>query len=330
MTSLGETIIEADDEIKLDKHIKNVLAYKPVLARIFKETVVECRNMNYEEIEACIEGEISIDVVGLNPGTTNTAKIEGRTQEDSVNNEGKITFDIRTILRIPELQQELGVKILVDVEAQKNDTPGYDIIERAIFYCCRMISAQLSTEFTNETADKVKYGNLKKVYSIWICTETSQKKANTIERYNINRSVYPEKKEGSEPRYDLIEAIIVNISKDHNTDGSDSELINFLTDLFNEEMNSRKKIDLLKNRYKLLTTESFESEVELMTAYSAGLEKKGKIKGFEELSNLIQWLLKQNRIEDINAVTVQDSDKADTARQKLFEEYEKENGKHNS
>lgn len=134
-----------------------------------------------------------------------------------------------------------------DVEAQKNDTPGYDIIERAIFYCCRMISAQLSTEFTNETADKVKYGNLKKVYSIWICTETSQKKANTIERYNINRSVYPEKKEGSEPRYDLIEAIIVNISKDHNTDGSDSELINFLTDLFNEEMNSRKKIDLLKN-----------------------------------------------------------------------------------
>lgn len=67
-----------------------------------------------------------------------------------------------------------------------------------------------------------------------------------------------------------------------------------------------------------------------MTAYSAGLEKKGKIKGFEELSNLIQRLLKQNRIEDINAVTVQDSDKADTARQKLFEEYEKENGKHNS
>lgn len=317
MTSLGETIVEADDEIKLDKHIKNVLAFKPVLARIFKETVVECQNMSYEEIEACIEGEISIEIIGLNPGTTNTAKIEGRAQEDSVNNEGKVTFDIRTILRIPKLQQELGVKILVDVEAQKNDNPGYDIIERAIFYCCRMISAQLSTEFTNKTADKVKYGNLKKVYSIWICTETSQKKANSIERYKISRSVIPEEKKGVEPRYDLIEAIIVNISESHNTEGSKSDLINFLTDLFNEEIGSEEKICLLKSRYKLPTTKEFEKEVTSMTAYSAGLERKGANK----LSNLINWLLAQNRIEDIHAVTELDSEKADIARKRLFEEY---------
>lgn len=54
-----------------------------------------------------------------------------------------------------------------------------------------------------------------------------------------------------------------------------------------------------------------------MTAYSAGLERKG----VNKLSNLINWLLAQNRIEDIHAVTELDSEKADIARKRLFEEY---------
>ena len=131
-TALGEEIVSMDSaEIRLDRNIKNILAYKPILARIFRETVIECKEMTYDEILQCIEGEVHIDTIGLYPGTSNVQKIEGRTQEDAVYREGKVTYDIRTVLRIPN-GEELGIKLLVDVEAQNDDTPGYDLTERAI------------------------------------------------------------------------------------------------------------------------------------------------------------------------------------------------------
>ena len=52
-----------------------------------------------------------------------------------------------------------------------------------------MISAQQGVEFSTDADDPVKYGNIKKVYSIWLCTDTAQKRANTIERYGIDRSM---------------------------------------------------------------------------------------------------------------------------------------------
>lgn len=293
LTDLGNEIANIpQSDIKLDEYIKRILAHKPVLARIFKETITECKNLSYEEIENSIEGDINISVIGVMPNTSNTSKIEGRNQEDAIFNEGKVTYDLRTILRIAAPKQSVGVKLLVDVEAQKDDTPGYDISERAIYYCCRMISSQLSTEFTNSTSDRKKYGNIKKVYSIWICTETSQKKANTIERYNINRTVYPAFKKIPKSRYDLMEAVLVNISEKHDTEGTENELIKLLTDLFNENISGEEKVELLKNTYNIPTTEEFEKEVSNMTAYAAGLIEKGEEKGkYKATINAIQRMI---------------------------------------
>lgn len=44
-----------------------------------------------------------------------------------MNGEGKVTFDIRTFIRIPMSDDSVGVKILVDLEAQKEESPRYDI-----------------------------------------------------------------------------------------------------------------------------------------------------------------------------------------------------------
>ena len=61
LTGLGKTIIATDqDRIRLDRAVKNILAYKPLLARIFKETVEECMNMSPKEIEDCIEGDVLV------------------------------------------------------------------------------------------------------------------------------------------------------------------------------------------------------------------------------------------------------------------------------
>lgn len=40
LTGLGKAIVAADpDKIRLDMTVKNILAYKPLLSRIFKEVV---------------------------------------------------------------------------------------------------------------------------------------------------------------------------------------------------------------------------------------------------------------------------------------------------
>lgn len=294
MTALGTAVSTTD--AKLDAHVKNILAFKPVLARIFKETIIECHDMSYEEIESCIEGDVQIDVIGLNPGTSNPSKISGNAQEDTQDGEGKITYDIRTFIRIPRSNCLVGVKILVDLEAQKQEKPGYDIAERAIYYCSRMLSSQLSVEFENSSADKVKYGNLKKVYSIWICTETSQKRANTVERYTIHRSVWPYDKCPDIPRYDLMEAIIVNISKKHDTENSSSNMINMLTRLFDESLASGEKLKILKADYGLPVTTEFEREVLDMTAYAARLLNEGLEQGrSEERTEMICHMLQSGK-----------------------------------
>jgi len=277
LTEVGEAISSTpQDDIKLDGYIKNILKYKPVLSRIFKETISECRDMEYSEIEKCI-GEISVSKIPLNPGMSNPTKIVGDEQEDFVIGEGKITYDLRMSLYIPS-SETVEVKLLVNVEAQKDDEPGYDISERAIFYCCRMISGELSTEFTNKSNDRKKYGNIKKVYSIWICTETSDEKANTVEEYFIKRRIRPVVKETKTPRYDLMRAVIVNISKNHNAENSDSEMIKVLTTLFNETMDAQRKIEIM-DEHGIETTKEFEEEVSGMTAYAAGLLSKGEARG---------------------------------------------------
>jgi len=271
----------SSDEIKLDKQIKKVLACKPILSRILLEVVEECEGMTPEEVERCIEGEVLVARLFVEPGFTNSEIIAGENQEDFELGEGLVTYDIRTSLIIPNKGGESErhyIKILIDVEAQKDDTPGYPISLRAMFYCSRMVSSQLGTEFDNRTSDKEKYGNLKKVYSIWICTETAQKRANTIEKLSINREFLVGRHDDEE-RYDLMTAIIINISKTHNTGGTDNELICMLTDLLNEDMSADDKIDILENRYHIPMTEEIKEEVDEMLAYTANIKKQGEAKG---------------------------------------------------
>ena len=54
-----------------------------------------------------------------------------------------------------------------------------------------------------------------------------------------------------EPRYDIMNAILINISGKHDTDGTDNGLIRMLTDLFDERINGTDKIKRLRDSYGL-------------------------------------------------------------------------------
>ncbi len=298
LTGMGKAIIATDPiKIKLDQSVKNVLAHKPLLARIFKEVVDECRDMSYDEIEACIEGEVLISKVYVDGGLTNAGeRIDGLSTEAYLIDEGLDKYDIRTYLRLPSADEAVGIKILVNLEAQNDDTPGYDIVLRSLFYCCRMVSAQQGVEFTTDADDPVKYGNIKKVYSIWICTETAQKRANTIEKYGIQRE-FLLGSNTDEPRYDILNAIMINISAKHDTGNTDNELIKLLTDLFDERMDGKAKVNRLSSKYGLKMTKNIEKDVMSVCGYADAMEKKGLERGIEqgEERRLISLICKKLR-----------------------------------
>ena len=105
--------------------------------------------------------------------------------------EGTVRYDIRFLVSLSKEKAQIG--LIVNVEAQNRFDPGYPLLKRGIYYCCRMISSQYGTEFTG--AD---YGKLKKVYSIWLCTDPTVRFRNTINRYFVaeNHMVGKEKRAG--------------------------------------------------------------------------------------------------------------------------------------
>ena len=115
----------------------------------------------------------------------------------------EVTYDIRFYVLLPKGER---IKLILNVEVQKDFYPGYDLVTRAVFYCTRMISAQLNTEFNDSN-----YDDIKKVYSIWICPNASRKETDTITEYHIEpRTLY-----GSSEirhRYDLMSVVMVGLN----------------------------------------------------------------------------------------------------------------------
>ncbi len=316
LTGLGKTIIATDpDKIRLDQAVKNILAFKPLLARIFKEVVEECQDMDVDEIEACIEGEVLVSKVYVDGGLTNAGeRIDGLSTEAYFNDEGLDKYDLRTYLRIPEKDVAECVKLLINVEAQNEDKPGYDIPLRALFYCCRMVSAQQGVEFGTDADDPVKYGNIKKVYSIWICTDTAQRRANSIEKYAVNRSILVGNN-SDDPRYDIMNAIIINISGKHNTEDTENDLIRMLTDLFDERINGAEKVEKLRE-YGLKLTKDVESEVSDMCTYATAMENKGIEKGLKALVQSLKEYIKD--FDTLYKAVVKNEDYKDVSREEVM------------
>jgi hypothetical protein len=83
------------------------------------------------------------------------------------------------------------------------------------------------------------------------------------------------------PRYDIMNAIIINISGRHDTGNTDNELIRLLTDLFDERINGKEKIEKLRS-YGLRLTKEVRSEVANMCTYATAMENRGIEIGIEK------------------------------------------------
>lgn len=279
---LTNSLDNAKDKAKYDTQVKKILSDKYILAWILKYSVKEFREAEIEQVIPCIEGEPDIEVMPMNPGSKKPDAIIGIATEDAVLHEGKVIYDIRFCVVTPT---KIRVKMYMNIEAQKKYYPGYDIVTRAIFYCARMLSAQLDTEFTADN-----YDDIKKVYSIWICMDTPGYAQNTITEYSIEQKKVLGQFDGK-ARYDLLAAIMVCIGKNSETE-QNAPLHKLLATVLSEKMSVKEKTDILQREYDIPTQE-VEEALDTMCNLSDRIEEKGIEKGIEkgvEKGRLLQLL----------------------------------------
>ena len=198
-----------------------------------KGTTKKNINKKIDDIIAGIEKEPEVATREVYPGA-----IHGMNTESAILGEGKVTYDIYFYVMTREKE---SVKIIINIELQREYYVGYHFGARGVFYCSRMISGQLDKEFTADN-----YDDMKKVYSIWICMNAPEKDANTITRCSMKQEeIYGDFED--EELCDFLSVIVIRLSGKDNRDKK-NKLIDMLTVLLSEEMDAEtKKRELAEN-----------------------------------------------------------------------------------
>ena len=252
----------AGDKAQYDENAKRLLGNKSILAHILTSTVEEFRGMNPADVEGHIEGEPCISSVPVEPGLTNIKqggkRLTGLNSESVDVNEGVVRFDIVFYVRLKD-----GVsQIIINIEAQKDDPSGYSILNRGIFYACRLISSQKERDFVNTN-----YDDIKCVYTIWICMNMPE---NSLDYYQLaNRKVL-----GSrtwEGKQDMINIVLIGLAKDLPVHDEKYELHRLLVALMSKQLTTSEKLNIIEKEYKIQVNDTLRKDVSVMCNLSQGI-----------------------------------------------------------
>ena len=270
----------ADHKAEYDERAKRLLGQKIILAHILVKTVAEFKGMNPKNVVNYIEGEPMIGIVPVEPGLTNRERTESGTRvvgfntENAEINEGLVRFDIVFYVR---MRGGLS-QIIVNVEAQKNAPETYSILNRAIFYVCRLVSSQKERDFIH-----MNYDDIKRVYSIWICMDMSE---NSIEHIQLARNRLLGNQEWA-GKLDILNIVIIGLSE--NLPGHDEkyELHRLLVTLLSTEMRPAEKLEMLEREYDMPMEEAARKEIFNMCNLSEGIVEKTTAKVTAEVTTEI-------------------------------------------
>ena len=272
-TTLAAGIRAADEESKYDAVCKELLSEKIILAYILKTCAVEFAEYDVNEIaEKFIEGTpaISAEPVMRNESAS---KISGMGEVDATITEGTVTFDIFFRAVLPK--GEGVIELIVNVEAQGGYKVTYPLVKRGVYYSCRMVSAQYGREFSHSHYEKVK-----KVYSIWICTNPAQKRRNSISSYSMAEKTLVGDTHEKREHYDLQTVVMVWLG---DRDGKNYEgLLKLLGTLLSTEETPEYKKRVLGDEFHIPMTETLEGEVSEMCNLSQGVLAKGREEGIQQ------------------------------------------------
>jgi len=272
-TTMAQGLHITDENAGYDAACKRVLSEKAILARIMKACLEEYKNCDVNDIAGkYIEGQPQVSEVPVLPDESGSV-ISGMDTEDKSIREGSVTYDIRFRAVVPGTEEQIG--LIINVEAQNDFYPGYPIITRGVYYCCRIISSQYGREFTGSH-----YERIKKVYSIWICMNPPKYRKNSITRYRlVEEQLVGEAVEPVEPveNYDLLSIVMLCLGGPGG--GNYEGVLRMLDVLLSNETSEAEKRKILQDDYGIQMTQTMEQEVSVMCNLSKGVEEKGMAKG---------------------------------------------------
>lgn len=266
---IKNAVAVTDIEAQYDTCAKRLLGNKDILAHILVTVVDEFKGMRPREAIKYIEGEPIIGVIPVEPGLTNSIhqtdgnRIVGFNTESVEINEGEVRFDIIFYARTNN-----GLsKIIVNIEAQKDEPTSYQILNRAIYYVCRQISSQKQREFTGTD-----YDSIKKVYSIWICMNM---KENSLCHYHMTGEniIGSHKWKGNA---DLINIIMIGLSEKLPKKSKGYELHRLLGTLLSKILTKEEKLEIIESEYDITENKiELRKEVNTMCNLSQGIKEWG-------------------------------------------------------
>lgn len=203
--------------------------------------------------------------------------------EDATITEGTVTYDIRFLAYAPVSGER--IRLIINVESQNKWSPGYPLLKRAVYYCSRMISAQYGTEFTNS-----QYGQIAKVYSIWICPSPPQDHQHTITRYRMTEENVVGNVREPVSHYDLMTVIMLGLGDPE--DIQDDNILRLLSVLLMPKIDDAEKKRILQDEFAIPMTEDLERSIDQMCNLSEGVMARGRAEGrAEATATLIRNLM---------------------------------------
>jgi hypothetical protein len=295
-TEIKNAVNSAGDKAQYDENAKRLLGNKSILAHILASTVEEFKGINPKDVEGYIEGEPYIGSVPVEPGLTNIKqdgkRIAGLNSESIDINEGTVRFDIVFYVRLKD-----GVsQIIINIEAQKGIPSEYHILNRGIFYACRLVSSQKERDFVNTN-----YDDIKCVHTIWICMNMSE---NSLDYYGLaNRKVLGSKK--WEGKQDMINIVLIGLAKDLPEHDEKYELHRLLGALLSGELKEQKKLEIIEKEYNIPINDEIRKDVNVMCNLSLGIEERAAEKATEKTIESVVMKMYSNNfpLEQISIAT---------------------------
>ncbi len=261
--TLAKKIDVAGQKASYDSNCKNLLANKQILAWILKTCVTEFKDCSIKDIEEkYIEGTPQISEVAIHRDES-AEFIDGIGKEDVTMKEGTAIYDIYFWVISPK-DGEM-IRLLINVESQNDFYPGYPLIKRGVYYCSRMISSQYRTEFSGSHYEKIK-----KVYSIWVCTNPPKYRRNTITAYSMNETNIVGEVAEQKGNYDLLTVLTIGLGGNHG-DKNYEGLLKMLEVLLSDEVLPEEKKKILKSEFDIAMTKTMEREAMEMCNLSQGI-----------------------------------------------------------
>lgn len=267
---MKDAVMATDVEAQYDEKAKRLLGHKYILAYILIKTVDEFSGMLPESVVPYIEGEPFISAIPIEPGLTNVVdkeqgrRIVGLNTEHVEVNEGMVRFDIVFYVRMKDGLSQM----IVNIEAQKDDPAGYDILNRAIFYVSRLVSSQKERDFSNTN-----YNDLKRVFSIWICMNMSENSMDYVHLAN-------DKLLGSfqwRGRLDLLNIVLIGLSNELPEHDEKYELHRLLGALLSINLTVDEKLNIIETEYNIPVEDSMRKDVSVMCNLSQGILEQGML-----------------------------------------------------